>query len=201
MYSDEELVLGCINGCQKCHTMLYNRYYGWGVKRIKSFSPNIQLIEDIVTEAFLLAFKKLNMLGDPTKFKPWFGKILKHLAIKKLESKHERVKLVSIDRTLKITNHVSDRRIYATSLQDLQPKTLHQNAVIEYDVDVILNEINSLPPYMTKCLLSQIEGYKYKEIAEKLNLTEGTVKGYAHRCREKLKSVKLLNDEYSYLMK
>lgn len=48
------------------------------------------------------------------------------------------------------------------------------------------NETNQLTPKEKEILLLLSEGLLYKEIADKLNITPGTVKQHIHRMYEKL---------------
>ena len=90
---------------------------------------------------------------------------------------------------------ISDRR----KIKQLQEKAIildpqdqykiegNEPVQINYDYNYILEVLNLLDNQSRKIIKLLIEGKRYAEISEILNIPEGTVKSQIHRIREQLK--------------
>lgn len=94
---------------------------------------------------------------------------------------------------------IEDRnnRKYAEAYIESNNVEMVDNEEILAKVQAILEE---LPEKCREvCLLRMVEGYKYKEIAERLQMNENTVKAHLHRGMERLKQA-LSDCDYMVLM-
>ena len=131
--------------------------------------------EDLIQEAFLTAFTKLNTFKGEVTFGAWLKRIVvnKSLTQLKKNNRYDEVKLEVI------------------------PNYEIEETSINYDsinVKEILNHIKNLKDnYRIVLTLNLIEGYDYEEIAEILNYTNENVRTTISRAKKKLKQVLLAN--------
>ena len=129
--------------------------------------------EDIMQEAFLTAFTKLESFKGEVTFGAWLKRIVINKSITQLKknSRYEEVKMevVSDD----------DVEESAENYSGLEPKT-------------VLQTMQSLKDnYRIALTLHLIEGFDYEEIAQIMNYTNENVRTTISRAKKKLKQVLL----------
>ena len=129
--------------------------------------------EDIMQEAFLTAFTKLNSFKGEVTFGAWLKRIVINKSLTQLK-KNNRYKEVKME---VITNEeIEDEAIDYTGLN---PKK-------------VLETLQTLKEnYRLVLTLNLIEGYDYEEIAQILNYTNENVRTTISRAKKKLKQVLL----------
>ncbi len=129
--------------------------------------------EDIMQEAFLTAFTKLETYKGEVAFGAWLKRIVINKSLTQLK-KNNRYQEVKMD---VITNNETENEVVDYS--GLNPKnvlTVLQNLKENYRLVLTLN---------------LIEGYDYEEIAQILNYTNENVRTTISRAKKKLKQVLL----------
>ena len=129
--------------------------------------------EDIMQEAFLTAFTKLNMYKGEVTFGAWLKRIVinKSLTQLKKNNRYQEVKMEIIP-----SDECKDEVL---DYNGLNPKN-------------VLNTLQSLKEnYRVVLTLNLIEGYDYEEIAQILNYTNENVRTTVSRAKKKLKQVLL----------
>ena len=127
--------------------------------------------EDIMQEAFLTAFIKLNSYKGEVAFGAWLKRIVinKSLTQLKKNNRYEEVKMEVVP-----NDEVEDEAINYTGLN---PK-------------LVLNSLQGLKDnYRVVLTLNLIEGFDYEEIAQILNYTNENVRTTVSRAKKKLKQV------------
>ncbi len=127
--------------------------------------------EDIMQEAFLTAFIKLNSYKGEVAFGAWLKRIVinKSLTQLKKNNRYEEVKMEVVP-----NNKIEDEAINYTGLN---PK-------------LVLNSLQGLKDnYRVVLTLNLIEGFDYEEIAQILNYTNENVRTTVSRAKKKLKQV------------
>jgi len=140
-----------------------------------SLTSNSNEAQDLLQETFLKAIKYKEQFADKTNLKAWTYTIMKNTFINNYR------------RAVK-QNTTFD------STQDLYFLNLSQESGIEtpesrYANNEIVKAIGNLEDDYRKPFEMHIEGYKYKEIADELNLPIGTVKSRIFFTRKKLMEV------------
>lgn len=129
--------------------------------------------EELLQEMWIIAIKKLAQFEWRSELKTWLIGILINLARAKRKEREEELTVDQED----ITEETSVEFSLSSSL-DLE------------------NGIATLPPgYRQIIILHDIEGYKHREIAELLDITEGTSKSQLFHARKILRQY--LSDETS----
>jgi len=137
--------------------------------------------EDIMQEAFLTAFTKLNTFKGEVTFGAWLKRIVinKSLTQLKKNNRYQEVKMEVIP-----NYEVQEERIDYSSLKATQ----------------VVEKINSLKQnYQLVLTLNLIEGYDYEEIAEIMGYTNENVRTTISRAKKKLKQV-LIEDSINTQM-
>ena len=126
--------------------------------------PTHQIAEDILQEGFVKAFRNLDRFRLKEVLKAGC-KIMVNTAIEM----HRRKKNI----------------LYSiVDVENTEVEWLDENALSKLAAEDIMNMIASLSPgYKTVFNLYAIEGFSHKEIAEQLNISEGTSKSQLARAR------------------
>lgn len=133
---------------------------------------------DIVQESFLKYWNKRADFDNYCRIKSFLYVVVRHACLNQLRSQNLRL-------------HVSDEFI-KDSEQDFY------NYVMEEEAHRLFNKaIDNLPPQMRAVINFSLDGLKNSEIAEKMNLSEGTVHSYK---KEAYKKLKVSLREYYYLL-
>lgn len=164
---DAQLVETAIAGNQQAFSELYQRHAGWLLPVLWRMSGGDNgKAEELLQEAFVQAWRKLDQLRDPASFGGW----LKQLAINLALADRRRMKVVGDDHAL-------------PHLADIEPPWPATDLDLE-------RAIAGLPERARQVLvLFCLEGYSHEEIARTLNIEPGTSKGQLHRARNLLKEV------------
>lgn len=137
------------------------------------YTKNEQDALDAVQECAMRAMISMDKLREPQYFKTWITRIL----------------INSVYRAQRKNRHDSPFEEYSEAAQE-------PSVSIEEKTD-LYDAIDLLPPtYKTVVILQYFEGMKLKDIAQVMNIPEGSVKAYLHRARETLR-IQLKDSERS----
>ncbi len=167
-----ELLKRCGQGEEQAQYQLYNMY-SKGM-----FNVSLRILgqredaEDVVQEAFIKMFNKLDSLKEPAAFTGWFKRIVVNNSI----------------------NYVKKRnKIYfeeaGENIKDVvDEKETDQKE--SFTVDGIKQALAQLAPgYRIVVSLFLFDGFSHKQIADTLGITESTSKSQYHRGRKKLQEL------------
>lgn len=132
------------------------------------FGPG-ELLEDCAQECLMAIHRARHTYQRQRPIRPWIFAIVRHKTIDVLRQSRPRVEVEQSLETAVDATHIS----YADSAEP------------ELDTSTLLNSLSQNlrePLYMTKCL-----GLTNRECAERLGITEGTVKVRVFRALQKLK--------------
>ena len=141
----------------------------------------VQDAEDLAQEVFIRAAKAYEDFRHEAKIETWLYRIATHVAVDRLRgtaSRRETLLGQELDEV------AADGRETVSTLEE---KTLRRAAN-----ECIRNVIYGLPEnYRTPLILSELEGFTNREIAEILEVSLDTVKIRLHRAKDKLKKALL----------
>ena len=164
-----ELVRGCVNNERHSQNTLFHKYSKKMMSVCFRYSRNREDAEDVLNEGFMRVFEKLHTFNATGSLEGWIRKVIVNVAIAKFNVGSKLYRFVDID-TVQINDHNSND-IYS----NLNAKEL-------------ILQIQKLPPvYQMVFNLYVFEGLKHKEIAEQLNISEGTSKSNLSDARTWLK--------------
>ncbi len=172
-----QLLERCKQQDHQAQMELYKQYYKAMYTSAYRILGDAYEAEDVMQEAFLTAFKKINSYRGEVAFGAWLKKIVinKSLTQLKRNKRYQEVKLEVVPTMEEEDEAIDFSQIKASeALEALQG--LKEN-------------------YKTILTLYLIEGYDYEEIGEILNYSQENVRTTISRAKQKLKTV-LLSHTY-----
>jgi RNA polymerase sigma-70 factor (ECF subfamily) len=142
---------------------------------------NRGIAEDLVQETFLKALESFPALRDPARSKAWLFRILSRLAV-------DRQRSVARAVNVQVTDDLDQFSLYDLIWEeDPLPYSdrLHEDFLARFRDEEVRAALSALPEaYLAPLLLIYLEGMKYREVAEVLELPMGTVMSRLHRGRK-----------------
>jgi RNA polymerase sigma factor (sigma-70 family) len=180
MQDEEALIEGCRSGDRKHQRLLYERFSRRMYTVCLRYTKVQQEAEDILQEAFIKVFANIQNFRKESSLEYWIKRIVINTSLN-----HQRSKL------------------YLYPMVDVENMNNHYGAEItlsDYNFQDLLKMIQSLP---TGCQvifnLYAIEGYQHKEIAEMLNISEGTSKSQYSRAKSLLQEMLVQKEALQYV--
>ncbi|UXP33788.1 RNA polymerase sigma factor [Reichenbachiella agarivorans] len=170
MQQDEsKLIKGCLKGDRHAQEELYHQYASKMYAICLRYSKAQQEAEDILQDAFVKVFKELKGFQGNSSLFYWIKRIVINTALNYQRSKLYLYPMVDIE--------------------DMKNTPSQSFKISEYSMDELLNMIRELPQSSQVIFnLYAIEGYKHKEIAEMLEISEGTSKSQFARAKQLLQN-------------
>jgi RNA polymerase sigma-70 factor (ECF subfamily) len=169
---DEIVVTLAIDGNSEAFNVLVRRYHSTAL-RTASAIVGTDLAEDVVQDAFLLAFLALPMIRDRSKFSRWLSTITRFRALRLRRSEsHRRTETIELD---------------AARLATLSNIVCAPREELEGD-DVLRSALDAIPPEYAEVLrLHFLHGMPHQKIAEFLAVPVSTVKWRCFRGKQMLR--------------
>jgi RNA polymerase sigma-70 factor (ECF subfamily) len=136
-----------------------------------SFTRNSDDAKDLTQETMLKAITYRNYFTPQTNFRAWVFTIMRNLFINQYRRKSRSGQLFDDSKEMFLLNNNADP---------------DQNPVNSYNLKEINRQIANLDEEYKKPFEMHFEGFKYKEIAEQLDIPIGTVKSRIFVARKKL---------------
>jgi RNA polymerase sigma-70 factor (ECF subfamily) len=131
--------------------------------------------EDLVQDAYLRAYRFFDKFEKGTNFKAWLFKILKNIYINKYRKESRKPQMLDVSNV----EAAGDLEYHETPEEEIFNKLLD---------DDVTEALDSLPEeFRLAIILSDLEGFSYKETAEILDCPIGTVMSRLHRGRKLLR--------------
>jgi len=171
------LVAAFQKGDDRAFEEIVNRYKIRLMRLAQSVVHNEEDAWDILQEALVKVYKKLKTFKGASKLYTWLYRVVMNHAIDKVRRRPK----VVITSTEDLLHEMSDKSV------DSRPDTKALNKELK---EQIFKAVDSLPEKHKKVvLLREVEDLSYKEIAEVLNCSEGTVMSRLYYAREKLREL------------
>ncbi|MFO7852221.1 MAG: RNA polymerase sigma factor [Bacteroidota bacterium] len=161
-----KILRGCLSGNKRDQELLYRRYsaklYGVSLQ----YSGSYDEARDVLQESFIKIFTSLHTFNGDGSFEGWMRRIVVNTALEKHRDRY-------------FLNKVEEEGYSNDTLPELEAADISG-----MEAEDLLNLIMELPPkYRMVFNLYALEGYSHKEIAMKLNISEGTSKSNLSRAR------------------
>src|SRR5437762_9794885 len=181
--SDElALVQAAKQGDVGAFEQLVKRYDRNIFRIAQHITQNREDAEDVVQDAFLKAYQKLDQFQGNSKFYTWLVRIAVNEALMKLR-KRKASKTVSIDEDVETDEGFVPREVTDWSPN---PEQLYKQAELG---DILEKTIQGLPAgFRTVFVLRDVEGLSTEETAEALSLSIPAVKSRLLRARLQLRN-------------
>lgn len=186
MQEYHDLFTRCKKGDAKSQRILYDLFKGKLMGLCRRYTRDREEAQDVLQDAFIRIFKSLHQLESPDKLEGWMKSVVVNTAINHYHrnKKHELIFPMQPDnREGTGNNH---------TLQQIQ----------ELPDEFLVSLVNALPEGCRMVFnLFAVEGYSHSEIAEKLQITEGTSRSQLHHAKYLLKEKLKCHDLAHYYEK
>ena len=167
----QDILDACKEGDQRAQFQIYKLYYKAMYNTSLRIVNDTMEAEDIMQEAFLSAFEKIDMYSGTVSFGAWLKKIVINRSLDALGKR----KAVFED----IESHIG--------IRDESHEDKARNEEIDVKVEEVKEAIENLPDgYRVILSLYLLEGYDHDEIAEILKISSSTSRSQLSRAKQKL---------------
>lgn len=161
------------SGDRKAQKMIYEKYSGRTLSICKQYIGDTFIAEDVMITVFLKVFRSLHMLENKAIFEPWLRRITINECLSYIRSK-KKMEFTEPDENMAIADMHTDENLILNDMQAILD-------TLPYGCKMVFN-------------LYAIDGYKHHEIAEILEISEGTSKSQLAYARKLLQDkINLLN--------
>ena len=183
MKSEEFNIIGLIEGCKKndrkSQHIIYNEFYGKMMGVALRYFRDQDTASDVEQESFIKAFSKINQFEGGANFGGWLKRIVVNHSLDILRK----------NKKISFTNEDS---LYDKSHVEEDDVSKYENINMNQILDAVQQLSNS---YKAVFNLYVLDGLTHKEIAQVLNISEGTSKSNYAKAKAKLKVI--LSDKFS----
>jgi RNA polymerase sigma factor (sigma-70 family) len=168
--TEAQLIHACLQNDRNAQRKLYQAYAGRMLVVCSRYAQSTAEAEDILQEAFIKIFQNLDKFRSESTLGAWIKRIVVNTAINQIRLQQH-------------FQNMSDVQNYDNELID------NQGGIEGIHFQELISMIQKLPKGCQAVFnLFAVEGYKHTEIAEMLNITEGTSKSQYARARGILQS-------------
>lgn len=169
-YSEEDILKACKKEKRFYQEILYRKYAKKMYGICLSYVSERNLAQDVLQESFIKVFEKIKDFKSDGSLEGWIRRIITNTAIDHLRGKK------------RMQNYISDN-------VEITENVNETDGYMNLKTQDILKQVSRLPDGARVVFnLYAVEGYTHKEIAKKLNITEGTSKSQFSRARKLLMS-------------
>lgn len=166
-------------------TRMQGRLYG----AARRLTRNTVEAEDLVADAVLLAWTKLEQLEDRAKFGGWLMRILSNCFVDGYRKKGNSFVELTEDEELAVTE---DAYLYSRLHQPFllwygNPEEEYVKNMLREDIEKSLDKLTE--KYRVVVVMVDILGYKYEEVADQLGIAVGTIRSRLNRGRQQLQKL------------
>lgn len=159
-----QLIEGCININREAQYKLYNLLSGKMFAVCLRYAKNREAAEDILQDGFVKVFTNIEKFRGDGSFEGWVRRIIVNTAVEYYRKSAKMYPVVNVD--------------------DVNKDIAWQDTGDNLELEDVMNMINNLSTgYRTIFNLYVVEGYSHKEIADMLQINEGTSKSQLARAR------------------
>lgn len=137
-------------------------------------TKNQEQADDLLQETLLRILTKINKYEDQGCFDAWAKKVMKNIFINEKNS-NEKHKQTFVDGY----NYIND--------DSFHPYVSENDS--KYSKDEIYKAISMLPTRYEQMICMQMSGYKYEEIAQRMNISVGCVKSTLFAAKNRLRKI------------
>lgn len=177
------IIDGCLRGNRNSQERLYKYFHPYGMSICLRYCQSRMEAREIFNESFLKVFNNLETYNKVTPFHIWLRQILINTAIDYYRKQKRQPLFIPIENANAIPDDSND-------LFELEGN---------FDPLPILQQLS--PSYRIVFNLYVMEGFKHREIAEQLGISENTSKSNLARAKQKLKELIKNSSDYKYKMK
>jgi RNA polymerase sigma-70 factor (ECF subfamily) len=174
---DRLLIDACRAGKAEAFGILVRRYQDRLYPTLLRLTGRAEDASDLLQDAFLRAFEKLDRYQGESSFYTWIYRIAVNLALSERRRRRVAVRVMAALR--------SERHESAEDPGQSDPALPVERAEREAQIQHALDQLSDA--HRAVVVLKDLDGLRYEEIAEILHVPVGTVRSRLHRAREILR--------------
>ncbi len=173
----KEIVDGCIRGKRKFQKRLFEMFYGKMMAICYRYAKDSDEAQDMVQNGFIKVFNKLDVYNFDGSLEGWIRRIMVNTAIDQIRKNKRDPFLIEDDERIQ---NIEEDVPFSGDEDEFYSKLKAETAI---------KAISGLSPaYRMVFNMYVIEGYTHKEIAEYLEISEGTSKSNLAKAKQKLRA-------------
>jgi RNA polymerase sigma factor (sigma-70 family) len=177
-YSEQELVSGCAANDRRAQEALYRRFFPEMLRMVRRYARDEDTALEIVNNGLLRVYKKIHTFAFKGSLEGWVRRLVYH-SMADYYREHARY-------------------LHFLVLEDHDQGVPERGHEGFYEED-ILKAVRALPPISQEVFrLYAIEGYSHAEIAETLQMSEGTSKWHLSTARQKLRDMLRVEPDFQH---
>ena len=181
--SDEELFRRYRQGQQEAFAEIVSRHAGQLLGYLTKMLNNASEAEDVFQECFKKVCLKAEEYDDSKPFKPWLYRIATNLAIDAIRKRQRKPTEISMNSPL---NETESDMVLEQTIEDNQANPAEQLDLLDRK-NLVRQAVDELPDSQRATLLmAYFHKMPYKDIAEAMNISVGTVKTHMSRAMRAL---------------
>jgi RNA polymerase sigma-70 factor (ECF subfamily) len=171
--TEQQLIAGCIQQDRRSQNELYRRYFPLMSSIVLRYTQNESEVLQRTNGGFYKVLKNLEKYDNQYALATWIRNIsVNHL----------------IDEFRKEKKYIAN--IHLTDYEDLNPALVYNQADLQFDAQELRNMLERLPDVTQRVFnMYALDGFKHREIADYLGISEGTSKWHVSDARKKLKAM------------
>lgn len=161
-----DVIEACIRGERHAQYALYDHYKDYVFSLACRMNQNVQDAEDVTQKIFIRIFEKIGTYKGEAAFSSWLYRIAANLCINHYRSNRTRKSKTGPELDTNLTG-VNGTNTMGPHLE---------------------KAVSALPPgYRMVFLLHDVQGFNHAEVAEMMDISEGTSKSQLHKARKELR--------------
>lgn len=169
-----KLINDCIDRDRKAEFQLYKVCYSYLMSICIRYTRNQDKASEVLNIGFLRILTNLDKYNPEIPFKSWARRVMINTLINEYKKEKKHYETV----------------LYVEDLYETDKYAEINDGISKINADQIYELIAQLPAASQQVFnLYFIDGFKHREIAEMLDITEGTSKWHLNAAREKLKKL------------
>lgn len=174
---EKELIRKCKAGDSRFYEPLVRAYEPAGLRLALAMMGNREDARDALQDAFVKTYQSLHRFDLRRPFGPWFYQILRNQCRDRLRSRQARFKVEALDERLELRPADGEKG----------PERVRERSRAREVLWQALERIGE--DHREVIVLKELQGFRYNEIAQILDVPEGTVASRLFHARKALKDV------------
>lgn len=168
LYSEEEILRGCRKNKRQYQEILYRKYARKMYGICMSYAGNRDMAQDMLQDAFIKVFSNIKKFKMEGSLEGWIRRIVSNTAVDQLRKQTRNYRFI-------------------VDTEEEPEETFEPDVLEKLKAQDVLDIVADLPDGARMIFnLHVLEGYTHKEIAKKMNVSEGTSKSQFNRARKML---------------
>jgi RNA polymerase sigma-70 factor (ECF subfamily) len=178
----KEIIEGCLRNDRRSQEAIFKLFYGKMMVVCMRYTNDKDTAQEVLQEGFMKVFEKLGAFDYKGSFEGWVRRIVANTAIDSIRRSKKNPILTDNDNDFKIGGENPMEEKETIELGEIK-------------AEMAMEAIQKLSPaYRTVFNLYVLEEYSHKEIAEMLEISEGTSK--SNLAKAKMNLQKILNQQF-----